>query len=141
VITPVFDHIIQTNGLIIEEKDDNDALSYWLSNTSTLIFLLQRNLKPSGVPITPQRHYPGSITFMGRMTQGLKSPSNHGSSGTSGMFDAHEGIQQVEAKYPSILFKQQVTTYLEKIYGIVRENVKKDIGPLLSLCIQAPRMS
>jgi myosin-5 len=47
----------------------------------------------------------------------------------------------VEAKYPAILFKQQVTTYLEKIYGIVRENVKKNIGPLLNLCIQAPKMS
>lgn len=140
-ITPVFDHIIQTIGLIIEEKDDNDALSYWLSNTSTLIFLLQRNLKPSGVSTTPQRRYPGSVTLIGRMTQGFKSPSNHGSLGTGGTFGAHEGIQQVEAKYPAILFKQQVTTYLEKIYGILRENVKKDIGPLLSLCIQAPRMS
>eukprot|EP01018_Ginkgo_biloba_P007926 Gb_22496 [translate_table: standard] len=139
--THVFDHIIETIGSIIEGKDDNHLLSYWLSNTSTLLFLLQRNLKPSGVHTTPQRRYPGSVTLIGRMTQGFRSPSIIGTLGTGGSFGGLEGIQQVEAKYPAILFKQQLTAYLEKIYGIIRENVKKEINPLLSLCIQAPRTS
>ncbi|KAL7169269.1 hypothetical protein ACSBR2_034334 [Camellia fascicularis] len=31
-------------------------------------------------------------------------------------------VYQVEAKYPALLFKQQRTTYVEKIYGIVQDN-------------------
>lgn len=49
--------------------------------------------------------------------------------------------RQVEAKYPALLFKQQLTAYVEKIYGMVRDNLKKEISPLLGLCIQAPRTS
>lgn len=45
-------------------------------------------------------------------------------------------VRQVEAKYPALLFKQQLTAYVEKIYGIIRDNLKKDLGSLLSLCIQ-----
>jgi myosin-5 len=37
--------------------------------------------------------------------------------------------RQVEAKYPALLFKQQLTAYVEK-------NLKKEISPLLGLCIQ-----
>jgi len=43
---------------------------------------------------------------------------------------------KVEAKYPALLFKQQLTAYVEKIYGMIRDNLKKEISPLLGLCIQ-----
>ena len=43
---------------------------------------------------------------------------------------------QVEAKYPALLFKQQLTAYVEKMYGMIRDNLKKEISPLLGLCIQ-----
>jgi len=45
-------------------------------------------------------------------------------------------VREVEAKYPALLFKQQLTAYVEKIYGIIRDNMKKDMTSLLSLCIQ-----
>lgn len=45
-------------------------------------------------------------------------------------------LRQVEAKYPALLFKQQLTAFLEKIYGMIRDNLKKEISPLLALCIQ-----
>ena len=45
----------------------------------------------------------------------------------------------VEAKYPALLFKQQMTAFVEKIYGLLRDNVKKDVTPLLQQCIQAPK--
>jgi myosin-5 len=45
-------------------------------------------------------------------------------------------LRQVEAKYPALLFKQQLTAFLEKIYGMIRDNLKKEISPLLGLCIQ-----
>jgi hypothetical protein len=42
----------------------------------------------------------------------------------------------VEARYPAIMFKQQLTASLEKIFGHLRESLNKEISPLLSLCIQ-----
>eukprot|EP00959_Pyramimonas_sp_CCMP1952_P337500 7067833-Pyramimonas_sp.AAC.1 len=43
---------------------------------------------------------------------------------------------QVEAKYPALLFKQQLTAFVEKIYGMVRDNVKREITTELGQCIQ-----
>ena len=43
---------------------------------------------------------------------------------------------RIEAKYPALLFKQHLTACVEKIYGMIRDNLKKDIGPFLNLCIQ-----
>ncbi|PWZ12131.1 Myosin-9 [Zea mays] len=47
-------------------------------------------------------------------------------------------VYQVEAKYPAIAFKQQLTALLEKVYGMIRHNLKKELSPLLGLCIQVP---
>jgi hypothetical protein len=52
------------------------------------------------------------------------------------MVSGVETLRQVEAKYPALLFKQQLTAYVEKIYGMIRDNLKKEISPLLGLCIQ-----
>lgn len=46
--TQLFDRIINTMGGQIEAKQDNNTcLSYWLSNTVTLLYLLQKNIKPA----------------------------------------------------------------------------------------------
>ena len=50
--------------------------------------------------------------------------------------EASDVVRQVEAKYPALLFKQQLTAYVEKIYGIVRDNIKRELSSLISLCIQ-----
>nr|GEZ28697.1 myosin-J heavy chain [Tanacetum cinerariifolium] len=47
----------------------------------------------------------------------------------------------VEAKRPALQFKQKLTKYVEKLYGMIHDNFKKDIQKLLELCIQAPRIS
>jgi len=47
----------------------------------------------------------------------------------------------VEAKYPALRFKQQLTAYVEKIYGIIKDNLKKEISPFLTLCIQVQQIS
>ncbi|KAL9381793.1 hypothetical protein Peur_024828 [Populus x canadensis] len=122
-------------------QDNNDSLAYWLSNASTLLLLLQRTLKASGAAgMAPQRRRSSSATIFGRMTQSFRgapqgvnlSLINNGGVDT---------LRQVEAKYPALLFKQQLTAYVEKIYGMIRDNLKKEISPLLGLCIQAPRTS
>ncbi|KAJ0930052.1 hypothetical protein HanPSC8_Chr04g0144871 [Helianthus annuus] len=35
----------------------------------------------------------------------------------------------------------QLSASVKKIYGMIRDNLKKQISPLLGLCIQAPRKS
>ncbi|KAI9169656.1 hypothetical protein LWI28_015635 [Acer negundo] len=61
------------------------------------------------------------------------------STGYSGMVGQPNEQSKVDAKYPALLFKQHLTAYVEKIYGMVRDALKKEIGPFLNLCIQAPR--
>ncbi|KZV53151.1 myosin-17-like [Dorcoceras hygrometricum] len=142
--TTVFDRIIQTVASAIEGTDNNDVLAYWLCNTSTLLMLLQHTLKASGAAsLTPQRRRSSSASLFGRMSQGLRgSPQSAGISFLNGrMLGRLDDLRQVEAKYPALLFKQQLTAFLEKIYGMIRDNLKKEISPLLGLCIQAPRTS
>ncbi|KAK1264607.1 hypothetical protein QJS04_geneDACA017858 [Acorus gramineus] len=122
-----------------QAQDNNDMLSYWLSNSSTLLFLLQRTLKASGAAsMTPQRRRSTSASLFGRMSQGIRaSPQSASLSFLNGrMITGLNDLRQVEAKYPALLFKQQLTAYLEKIYGMIRDNLKKEISPLLGLCIQ-----
>ncbi|KAG5391083.1 hypothetical protein IGI04_032624 [Brassica rapa subsp. trilocularis] len=125
-------------------QDNNNTLAYWLSNASTLLLLLQRTLKASGAAgMAPQRRRSSSATLFGRMTQsfrgappGVNLAMINGAAGGGA-----DTLRQVEAKYPALLFKQQLTAYVEKIYGMIRDNLKKEISPLLGLCIQAPRTS
>uniref|UniRef100_A0A5B7AQU0 Putative myosin-9 n=1 Tax=Davidia involucrata TaxID=16924 RepID=A0A5B7AQU0_DAVIN len=141
--TSVFDRIIQTIGHAIETQDNNNVLAYWLSNASTLLLLLQRTLKASGAAgMAPQRRR-SSSTLFGRMTQSFRGAPQgvNLSFANSGLTGGVETLRQVEAKYPALLFKQQLTAYVEKIYGMIRDNLKKEISPLLGLCIQAPRTS
>lgn len=142
--TSIFDRIIQTIGHAIETQDNNDVLAYWLSNASTLLLLLQHTLKASGAAgIAPQRRKSSSATLFGRMSHSFRG-SPHGvgiSLVNNGMTGGVDSLRQVEAKYPALLFKQQLTAYVEKIYGMIRDNLKKEISPLLGLCIQAPRTS
>ncbi|KAH6555938.1 hypothetical protein KP509_1Z216100 [Ceratopteris richardii] len=141
--TNVFDQIIQAIGTAIENQENNDILSYWLTNTSMLLFLLQRTLKASGASGLSQRRRTTSNTLFGRMTQGFRSsPATGGLSfSNGGVIGGLDAPRQVEAKYPALLFKQQLTAYVEKIYGMIRDNLKKEIQPLLGPCIQAPRMA
>ncbi|KAL9149749.1 hypothetical protein ABFS82_12G126000 [Erythranthe guttata] len=142
--TSVFDRIIQTIASSIEAPENNDVLAYWLCNASTLLMLLQHTLKANGAAsLTPQRRRSSSASLFGRMSQGLRaSPQSAGLSFLNNrMLGRVDDLRQVEAKYPALLFKQQLTAFLEKIYGMIRDNLKKEISPLLGLCIQAPRTS
>lgn len=58
------------------------------------------------------------------------------SGGYSGLVGKPNMNSKVEAKYPALLFKQHLTAYVEKIYGMIRDALKKEISPFLNLCIQ-----
>ncbi|KAK1271561.1 hypothetical protein QJS04_geneDACA013026 [Acorus gramineus] len=117
-------------------------LAYWLSTTSTLLFLLQNTLKAGNTSrISSHRGQTMNTTLFGRLSQSQRSSSsNIGiSSGYSGMVGKLDVHSKVEAKYPALLFKQHLTAYVEKIYGMIRDILKKEIAPFLNMCIQAPR--
>ncbi|KAG0453292.1 hypothetical protein HPP92_025956 [Vanilla planifolia] len=132
--TSVFDRLIQMIGSAIENDESYDNLAYCLSNTCALLFLLQKSLRAAGT--APRRKNPPTTSLFGRMTQGFRYSSSSANLAVDGLDLV---VRQVEAKYPALLFKQQLAAYLEKIYGIIRDNMKKDVTHLLSLCIQAPR--
>ncbi|XP_057807584.1 myosin-12 isoform X2 [Salvia miltiorrhiza] len=137
--TNIFDRIIHAIQSSIEDSTKN--LAYWLSTTSTLLFLLQRTIKASNTSAAASRRNRSSpISLFGRMAQVRSSSMIMGlSSGYSGMEGNPIKKSRIEAKYPALLFKQHLTACVEKIYGMIRDGLKKEISSFLNLCIQAPR--
>ncbi|PIN21597.1 Myosin ATPase [Handroanthus impetiginosus] len=129
--TAIFDFIIESINDVLKEGDEDATLPYWLSNTSALLCLLQRNLRSNGFLTVGSQRSVGSTGLNGRLAQGPKSSFKY-----LGMED---GLSHMEAKYPALLFKQQLTACVEKIFGLIRDNLKKEISPLLGQCIQAPK--
>jgi myosin-5 len=41
------------------------------------------------------------------------------------------GVRLVEGKYPALLFKQQLDAFVQKIFHMMRDNVNKNMTPLL----------
>ncbi|KAJ8767312.1 hypothetical protein K2173_017356 [Erythroxylum novogranatense] len=128
--TAIFDCIIEGINEVLKDGDENTKLPYWLSNTSALLCLLQRNLRLNGFLATASQRS-ASSGLPGRIIHGVKSPLKY--------IGYEDGLSHVEARYPAILFKQQLTACVEKIFGLIRDNLKKELSPLLNSCIQAPK--
>lgn len=58
--------VLNLTCLKLQNQDRDDYLAYWLSNTSMLLFLLQKTLKDTTA--TPGKP-PAPTSFFGRMTQ------------------------------------------------------------------------
>ncbi|XP_062186610.1 myosin-6-like isoform X2 [Phragmites australis] len=127
--TSVFDRLIQIFGSAMQKHDSNEDLAYWLSNSSTLLIMLQKSLKAAGSTGTiPLKRPQTQSSFLGRMV--FRS---------SNITVDMDLVRQIEAKYPAFLFKQQLTAFVEGLYGMIRDNVKKDLSSLMSHAIQVPR--
>ncbi|KAL8171461.1 hypothetical protein V2J09_023265 [Rumex salicifolius] len=121
--TGVFDRLIQLIGSAFE-KDDTNHLAYWLSNSSALLFLLQKSLKGK-VGGSAEEEKP--VSFFTKMAQALSSSNL-----------PVDVVRIVEAKYPALLFRQQLSAYVETMYGMIRDNVRRQLSPILSSCIKGP---
>lgn len=130
--TAIFDFIIAEINEVLKVGDEDVTLPYWLSNASALLCLLQRNLRANGFFSTSSQRSGGVSALNGRVAQSLKSPLK--------FIGLEDGMSHMEARYPALLFKQQLTACVEKIFGLIRDNLKKEISPLLGLCIQAPKI-
>ncbi|KAL3361022.1 hypothetical protein AABB24_014107 [Solanum stoloniferum] len=128
--TAIFDFIIAEINEVLKVGDEDVTLPYWLSNASALLCLLQRNLRANGFFSTSSQRSGGVSALNGRVAQSLKSPLK--------FIGLEDGMSHMEARYPALLFKQQLTACVEKIFGLIRDNLKKEISPLLGLCIQVP---
>ncbi|XXG73765.1 hypothetical protein AAC387_Pa07g2616 [Persea americana] len=139
--TNIFDRIIHTIRSNFENQENVNDLAYWLSTTSTLLSLLQNTLKASNTSSKASQRSRTPIRLFGRMVQSPRSSASgmRISSGYSGMVGKADIQLKVEAKYPALLFKQHLTACVEKIYGMIRDSLKKEISPFLSMCIQVPR--
>lgn len=51
----------------LQMQENDDVLCYWLSNSATLLMLLERTLKAGNVP--PSRHRAMSTSLFGRVSQ------------------------------------------------------------------------
>ncbi|KAI3701098.1 hypothetical protein L2E82_45742 [Cichorium intybus] len=62
--------------------------------------------------------------------------------GPSGNLAEAENAHEItQLKYPALLFKKRLIANIEKIYGVICDNLNKELGLLLVLCIQAPQTS
>ncbi|KAK7352590.1 hypothetical protein VNO80_18014 [Phaseolus coccineus] len=129
--TAIFDYIVDGINDVLKVRDDDIVLPYWLSNTSALLCLLQRNLHSNGFLTATAQRYARSSGLTSRIGHKLRSPLK--------LIGYDDNTVHVEARYPAILFKQQLTACVEKIYGLIRDNLKKELSPLLASCIQAPK--
>ncbi|XP_021890707.1 myosin-15 [Carica papaya] len=129
--TAIFDFIIEGINDVLKVGEEDSVLPYWLSNASALLCLLQRNLRSNSFLTSAAQRSVGSAGLAGRVVYGLKSPFK--------FIGFDDGTSHVEARYPAILFKQQLTACVEKIFGLIRDNLKKELSPLLGLCIHAPK--
>lgn len=129
--TNVFERIIASMFSTVKAQG-NDMLAYWLSNSLTLLLLIQRTLKEA----TEGRFAPRR----GKSSAGLVDMiiTRTRSSGGIQLIGGKGDLQQVEAKRPALLFKGHLTGFLEKVYGMIRDNLVQEISPLLGCCIEAP---
>uniref|UniRef100_A0A7R9Z6X9 Dilute domain-containing protein n=1 Tax=Chlamydomonas euryale TaxID=1486919 RepID=A0A7R9Z6X9_9CHLO len=136
--TSLFDRVIGVIGSQIDRRqEDNAALSYWLCNTVTLLHLLNKNIKPanSGAKKGGARGVFDSLFGAARGAGG--GPPAHNEASIHG--GSVGGFRAVEAKYPALLFKQQLDAFVQKIFPLVRDNVKRAIAPMLANCINTPK--
>jgi hypothetical protein len=118
----------------LKAQHDTRSLAYWLSNLSTLSVLLQRSFKITrATTSTPlRRRFSCEGIFHANQTSntGLSYFSSHS-------VDGAVGLHKIEARYPALLFKQQLVDMIQKVYGMINDKLK-ELNPLLELCIQVP---
>lgn len=76
-----------------------------------------------------------------RIYQGSQASNSGLAYFSSQSLDEPGTSHQVDAKYPALLFKQQLVDLIEKVYGLISDKLKKELNPLLELCIQVQPLS
>lgn len=77
---------------LFQDQENNDHMAYWLSNSSTLLFLLEHSLKAAGAA-TKSRKPPAATSLFGRMAQVRQDFYSHFPSLGVDIIDARTNIQ------------------------------------------------
>ncbi|KAL4581318.1 hypothetical protein LXL04_017530 [Taraxacum kok-saghyz] len=131
--TTAFDGLIYFFSSAIQVKENSKHMAYWLSNASTLLFLIQISLKRDGTSSVQKRRPP---TFPLGKTTWEFGPSLYCVDDHAEVEVAAMVVQQVEGKKPALVFMQHLTGYIQKMYDIIFINLRKELGSILTSCIQ-----
>jgi len=158
--TSLFERILQAfQNALDQNKQNNQAMAFWLTNSFALLHLLHRTLKQNlnkdgkrksiGIfdrinmtissRLKTSPHVFSSISGSSDKENEVGSKSHKNMDGNEESVTAIFGVKQIEAKYPGFLFRQGLGAFCEKAYETLRDNMKRMITPNLGPCIQAPR--
>ncbi|KAI3740142.1 hypothetical protein L2E82_30563 [Cichorium intybus] len=127
----VFERLIKIFNSAVEDEDDNHRMAYSLSNACNLLFLIQESSSTIRKPPPP-------TSMLGRMIMAVRSSSHEAHVEANARLKVS---QLVEVKIPALHFMQLLTEHVEKVYGIIGDNFKKELVSLVPLCIQVPPTS
>lgn len=136
--THTFDRIMGAYARAIEKansEEDDATLAYWLSSNASLLAILHSTLRAASGSST-RRRSSGLPSMFSRFREGLTSSRK---SSEEEVEDGSKASGKIEARYPALLFKQQLTALLEHVFTLLRDSAKKRLQPLLDACIAMPR--
>ncbi|KAK1310202.1 hypothetical protein QJS10_CPA08g00148 [Acorus calamus] len=116
--TSIFDRIIHTIKSSVENHENVSELAYWLSTTSTLLFLLQNTLKAGNTSrISSHRGQTMNTTLFGRLSQAPRSARVRSIRGSSKSIHS-----SLVAKQASSIHWQNIVKSLDHIMDTLHEN-------------------
>ncbi|KAK6119602.1 hypothetical protein DH2020_046625 [Rehmannia glutinosa] len=131
--TAIFDFIIESINDVLKDGDEDATLPYWLSNTSALLCLLQRNLRSNGFLTAGSQRSAGSTGLNGKLMQAPKNQRVHG--GKSSRSPGGVPQQSPSSEWDSIIkFLDSLMSRLRGNYVVsqMRDIVNKDSQNLSS---------
>lgn len=132
--TDHFDRIMTCMHSAVYDQDCSE-LAYWLSNSCTLLVLMQRTFETTPTTIFGPRRRLKFVELVKRIIEELK--------GNPGFHDTHliEELSGHKARRPAMLFKGHLTSFLEKVYEIIMDHVTQELRQLFFCSITEPTIS
>ncbi|KAM0865849.1 hypothetical protein ACQ4PT_043021 [Festuca glaucescens] len=132
--TDHFDRIMTCMHSAVYNQDYSE-LAYWLSNSCTLLVLMQRTLETAPTTIFGPRRRLKFVELVKRIIEELK--------GNPGFRNTHliEELSGHKAGRPAMLFKRHLTSFLEKVYEIIMYHVTQELQQLFFCSITEPTIS
>ncbi|KAM0874451.1 hypothetical protein ACQ4PT_037416 [Festuca glaucescens] len=132
--TDHFDRIMTCMHSAVYNQDYSE-LAYWLSNSCTLLVLMQRTLETAPTTIFGPRRRLKFVELVKRIIEELK--------GNPGFHNTHliEELSGHKARRPAMLFKRHLTSFLEKVYEIIMYHVTQELRQLFFCSITEPTIS
>lgn len=132
--TDHFDRIMTCMHSAVYDQGYSE-LAYWLSNSCTLLVLMQRTFETAPTTIFGPRRRLKFVELVKRIIEELK--------GNPGFRNTHliEELSGHKARRPAMLSKGHLTSFLEKVYEIMMDHVTQELQQLFFCSITEPTIS